>query len=148
MLTGLMNWLKGEDIEQGQPVTIEVAAAALMIEIMMADDEVSADEEAEIKNLIHQTLGLSVSEINELVELAKSHVNDSHDLYQFTNRINEEYSVEQKFELMVSLWKVAYADGNLDRYEDHMIRKINELLYLHHSHFMKAKHEAKEALGL
>lgn len=144
MLSAFKNWLKGLDQGDAPQITADLAAAALMTEVMLADDELEEAEEQAIRNTMIETLAIPSDTIDEIIVMAKERVEQSHDLYQFTKRINESYSVDEKYRLIVCLWKVAYADGNLDRYEDHMIRKITELLYLHHSHFMKAKHEARE----
>jgi uncharacterized tellurite resistance protein B-like protein len=71
---------------------------------------------------------------------------DSHDLFRFTKLLNDKLSVDEKMDLIVDLWRTALADGVIDKHEDHMIRRISDLLYLHHSHFIKAKHLAQEAL--
>ena len=36
-------------------------------------------------------------------------------------------------------WKVAKADNVIDKYEEHRIRKLSELLYINHTEFIKAK---------
>jgi uncharacterized tellurite resistance protein B-like protein len=143
MLNKVLDWFKAEDPEQ-EPISVELAAAVLMVEVMAADHEWDDVEEQKIRSLMDSTLKLNTEQQDEVLALAKSEVMASHGLFSFTKRINERYNEDQKYELMVSLWQVAYADGNIDRYEEHMIRKLGELLYLHHSHFIRAKLDAKE----
>jgi uncharacterized tellurite resistance protein B-like protein len=41
------------------------------------------------------------------------------------------------------MWKVAYADGSVDKYEAHIIRRISDLIHLPNSQFVRAKQEAR-----
>ena len=61
----------------------------------------------------------------------------------FYSLINKSYSLEQKVELIESLWKVAFVDGDLDMHEEYLVRKIADLLYVPHASLMKTKHRAK-----
>ena len=49
--------------------------------------------------------------------------------------------MDEKFVLIKTLWRVAAADGDIHRYEDHLIRRIADLLYVPHSDFIRAKLE-------
>lgn len=146
MINKIKQWFLQEEATE-ESISVDLAAAALMVEVMAADHEWDDVEEQTIRQLMTDTLNLSGPDIDDVLALAKEGVTESHDLYQYTSRINDHFDEDQKYQLMVSLWRVAYADGNVDRYEDHMIRKIGELIYLHHSHFMKAKHEARNEPG-
>ena len=64
-------------------------------------------------------------------------------LFEFTRAVNDLASVEQKRSLLGMMWRVAMADDALSRYEEHVIRKVADLLYLPHSDFMLAKREAQ-----
>lgn len=139
-----MEWFKSPEDTQA-PLDINLAAGVLMVEIMLADDHWSSVEETQVRRLLELSFGLDEAAQDEVLEAAQSLVKESNDLYRFTSRINEQYDTDKKFHLLVALWKVAYADGEIDRYEEHMIRRISELLYLHHSHFIQAKHAAQKA---
>lgn len=143
MLNKILDWFKAED-DQHEPISVELAAAALMVEVMAADHAWDDVEEQKIRSLMASVLKLDSTQQDEILDMAKSEVRGSHDLFSFTKRINDSYSEDQKYELMVALWQVAFADGNVDRYEEHMIRKLSELLYLHHSHFIRSKLDARE----
>lgn len=129
--------------EDTMPVKPELAAAVLMVEVMAADHQWDDVERETIDRLLREELGLSASETTELLEEASDTQQATHDLFAFTKEINDHYEESDKYRLLVNLWQVAYADGNVDRYEDYMIRKIADLLYLPHGRFMQAKHEAK-----
>ena len=87
---------------------------------------------------------LEETEIDELIEISKKNVDDSTSLYDFTRDINDNFESEERIKLIESMWKIAYADGNIDKFEEHIIRKVSNLIYVSHSDFIKAKISAKE----
>ena len=52
-------------------------------------------------------------------------------------------SMEERVQLVEQLWRIAYADGVIDKYEEAAIRKASELLYVPHSDFIRAKFAAE-----
>lgn len=144
----ILNWL-GLAESQADDVEIDPnrAAAALMVEIMAADHEWSDEEHAHIQSLLRDQLGLSADEAQSLLEQARQDHAESNDLYRYTSVINSQYDPDQKRELLERLWTVAYADGELDRYEEHMLRKLADLLHLPHSKYIQAKLSAREKMG-
>jgi len=123
----------------------ELAAAALLVEIMNTDDDLSDEEAESIKSILFETLFLTEEVSSELLATAKKQVHEANDLFQFTEVINANYSQEEKVSLIESLWKVAYSDKQLDKYEEHMIRKISDLLYVSHSDFIQTRNRVKAA---
>ncbi len=143
MIKKIVDWFSAENNETRPEISVNLAAAALLVEVMAADSEWHADEENTVRGLLSDTLQLSPAETEELVQAAKQHHDAAHDLFEITKRINEAFSPEKKFQLVKGMWQVAYADGNLDRYEDHIIRRVAELIYVPHNQFIRAKLEAK-----
>lgn len=133
-----------EEVEQSHKP--ELAAAALLVEIMNADHDISAQEASTIKSILFDTLFITEEVANELLTSAQQQVQQANDLYQFTEVINSRYSYNEKVSLIESLWKVAYSDQQLDKYEEHMVRKIADLLHVSHSDFIQCKHRIKAAL--
>ena len=64
---------------------------------------------------------------------------DAHDIYQFTSKIDATFSPERKVGLIEELWRAAYSDSVLHEYEEHLIRRVADLLHLSHSQFIAAK---------
>lgn len=122
---------------------IAKAAAALLIEVMMTDGVVTADEETKICSLLRDQLGVPTADIEDLLSLARTEVEAATSLYQFTALINAHFSAEKKYQLMRQLWLVAFADGALDKYEEGLIRHIAELIHVPHSQFLLAKKQAR-----
>jgi uncharacterized tellurite resistance protein B-like protein len=144
MFDKLLSFFQQEEVktESHKP---ELAAAALLVEIMNADHSLSDEESEGIKSILFDTLFITAEVADELLATAKKQVNEATDLFQFTEVINTNYSAEEKINLVESLWKVAYSDKQLDKYEEHMIRRIADLLYVSHSDFMQTKHRVKAA---
>ncbi len=118
---------------------IQLATAALLIEVTKADFELTKDESNAVLNALRNCFELDPVTLDSLLKLAEQELHHSSSLYQFTRMINDYYSYDQKLELIICMWQVAYADGDLDKYEEHLIRKVAELIYLSHKDFIRLK---------
>ena len=127
---------------------LKLATAALMIEIMKQDGETKDEEVESVKKSLQTKFELTKTEIDDLFNLAREEAKQSVDLYQFTSLIREHFSQEKKIKTIEYLWTVAYADNHLDAHEEHLIRRIADLLYVTHQDFMKAKHKVQESLNI
>jgi uncharacterized tellurite resistance protein B-like protein len=123
---------------------IQLAAAALMIELSRADFQQQPEEQAAIEAAVNKKFTLDPRQLAELIQLAEQEASEATSLYQFTRLINDHYNTEQKYKLVTALWEVAFADGDISKYEDHLIRKVAELIYLPHSEFIRAKLAVQE----
>jgi len=119
------------------------ASTALLLEIARSDKDIDDLERAAITDAVVIATDLQAEEVEEFIDDVNSTVDESISLYDFTSEVNEKYSREKKCELLKLLWKVAYADGRVDKYEEHYIRKISDLLHLAHGDFIKAKIDAR-----
>ncbi len=132
-----------EPARSGEPEDTEhrlrLAAAALLIETARADSRQDRVEEAALTETLERGLGLSKAELSALLEEANAQADAATSLYQFTRLINDHFSPERKRELIIDMWKVAYADGDLDKYEEHLIRRVAELIYVPHEDYIRAK---------
>ncbi len=144
MKAKLMEWFGLDEPEEIETHDIQHAAAALMVEVMVADHDWDDMEVEKIHGLLINNLHLSEEEAREILEEATNKQQSANDLYQFTSVVNDHYDNDQKFELLKQLWMVAYADAQVDRYEEHMIRKLADLLHLGHSQFIRAKILARD----
>ena len=77
--------------------------------------------------------------MRELIAQAEAHLDEATSLYDFTRVINDHYLPAQKLELVASMWRVAYADGRLDKYEEYLIRQVAELCYVSHQDYIRTK---------
>jgi len=123
---------------------IQTASIALLVLVAKADHSETIDEQAKIIQLANEYFGMTESDQQVLLELAKDVSSKSTSLYEFTSLINQHYNETQKYSLIKSMWLVAFSDNKIDRYEEHLIRRVADLIYLPHVQFVKAKHEAGE----
>jgi len=129
--------------EENAEHKLRLAATALMIEVMRVDDEKSNEEIEAIAKASMSKFGILRSEAEELINLASEELHDSTDYHQFTSLINKGYDMPQKLQIIEFLWEVAYADGELNMYEEHVIRKVSDLIYVPHSEFIRLKEKVR-----
>lgn len=125
----------------------QLAVAALLVEVAMADHQFSDQELSSLSDSLGRKYSLTANEISELVSLAKSESNHATSLHQFTQIVNQHCDDAEKFNLIKAMWEIAFADGNLDKYEDYLIRKVADLIYLPHAEFIRAKSQVKASLS-
>lgn len=118
---------------------LNLACAALMIEVMNSDHQLDEREAAEFIEVLKDQLALSGDEIEELASLAKDEAKNATSLFEFTSLINEHYDYAQKTDLIENMWRIAFSDETLDKYEDNLIRKVSDLIYVSHSDFIQSK---------
>ena len=122
----------------------QLATAALLIEVMVIDGDLDDQEMQSIAGTLSNMLHLSKEQIDQLIELSKEEVADATSLYQFTKEINEHFDIEKKLSLMTAMWRVAFADGHLDKYEENIIRRVADLLHIRHSEYIRCKANARD----
>jgi uncharacterized tellurite resistance protein B-like protein len=120
-------------------VGLPLAVAALLVEVLRADYHVDADERRQVVESVSRLLGLGAEGSAALVAEAERHVDRSHDLYQFTSQVNRAYGDAEKLQLLEALWRVARSDATVHKYEEHLIRRVADLLYVPHSGYITAK---------
>jgi len=146
MLTKLQKFFDqylSKDTESKVPLErrLQMAAAALMVEMLHVDEQVTTDEEKKLHNVLKQRFKLSDDEIGILIDLANAEKHEATDYFTFTSLINEHYTQQQKIKLVEDLWRLAYADNELDKYEEHLLRRLSELLHVPHQDFIRTKHK-------
>ena len=125
--------------------SLRLATAALLFEMQRADFEEQEEERNVLERVLRDTFALSKEETRELSRLAQRESEDSVSLHQFTRLINQQFSPEEKVRVVEMLWQVAFADGRIDRYEEALLRKIAELIYVPHREFIQARHRVQNA---
>jgi uncharacterized tellurite resistance protein B-like protein len=125
--------------------TIELATAALLVEVMRIDAGVSAAERAAVERAIREKFGLGAADAATLIALAEEEMRQATDYYQFTSLINQHFTQAQKERVLELMWRVAYADTVIDAHEQHLMRKIAALLHVPDSAYIAAKLRARDA---
>ena len=135
-----------EEIIYDDNKRVQIATCALFLEVANSDDDFSVEEEEFINKTMKEEFELDDKLVNELIELSHEHTENSVSLYEFTEIINQYFTNAQKFDVVKNLWRLVFADGNLDSYEEYFIRKISRNLHLEHSDMIAAKLEVKKEL--
>ena len=123
----------------------DLACAALLIEVINSDHKLEEQETQAFFSVLQNNLNIPGEDIDELVGLAENQAKEATSLYEFTSLINSDYDYSQKVGLIENMWRIAFSDNNLDKYEDHLIRKISDLIYVSHSDFIRAKLKVRDA---
>ena len=132
-----------EEIKDDKISSLDKACSALLIEVAYADKVFDESEINSLRESLKETYDIDEQIIDELISEAKKTVDESTSLYEYTRVVNDEFNYSDKLELLSRIWKLAFADGNLDKYEDHLIRKISDLIHISHSDFIKIKLDNK-----
>ncbi|MEQ9544952.1 MAG: TerB family tellurite resistance protein [Marinobacter sp.] len=134
-----------ETREEPDRHSLAVAATALMVQLSRIDNN---EDERELQTIVDCAVKaheVTREEAGEILEDALSHADDATSLYEFTGQINEQLDQDAKQTLLESIWRVAFADGRIDKYEEHLIRRMADLLHLNHREYMQARHRAEGA---
>jgi uncharacterized tellurite resistance protein B-like protein len=122
---------------------IRIATCALFLEMSHIDGEFSESEREHIISVLKKDYDLSDEYAEALLEASHEELKGSIDLWQFTNLINQNYSTEEKLQIIETAWRIAYTDGRLDKHEDYLVHKLAKLLRLTHKQLIDAKLKAK-----
>jgi uncharacterized tellurite resistance protein B-like protein len=128
----------------GDRHSIELATAALLVEVVRIDVETTDAERDAALRAVREKFGLSDAEATTLIDLAEQEVRQANDYFQFTSLINRRFTPEQKRKVMELMWRIAYADEVISAHERHLLRKIADLLHLTPAEYLGAQARARE----
>lgn len=128
---------------QASEHALQLATAALLVEVTRADREVTPDERDAVDRALFEAFDLSEDETRELVRLAELEVKDATSLFQFTNLIDKHFALERKVVVVEMLWRIAYSDACKDKHEESLVRKIADLLHVPHTAFVRTRHKVE-----
>jgi uncharacterized tellurite resistance protein B-like protein len=129
MIESVLGWLRGAAPGGGAAVDeLQLALAALLVEAAYSDDRFEESERKVIARLLERRFALPHSQGLALLAAGAREAERSTELFHLTQIVNDRLSPRQRIELVEMLWEVAYADGELDQYEDSLLRRIGGLL--------------------
>ena len=123
---------------------LRLATAVLMIDVARADHVFEESEFDSMLRLIESHFELSPEHAAALVNAAGEKADDMVSLFEFTQLLHKQLDEREKARIISLLWQVAYADGQLDKYEDALVLKISDLLYVSRGRVMRLKHDAQQ----
>ncbi|KPK04971.1 MAG: hypothetical protein AMJ64_12495 [Betaproteobacteria bacterium SG8_39] len=148
MLKALKNLFEGAQVDARPSSSFErrqlqVAVAVLVHEARRADYVEAADERAPAERALAELFGLEPAAAAALLEEGRAKAQQLTSFYAPVSAIKREFSLEDRIRLVEHLWRVSYADGRLDYYEDHYVRKIAHLLHVPNTQSMLARNRAR-----
>lgn len=126
---------------------LQLATAALLIEMARADFADNPAERDHVLALLRREFSLTAHEAEQIAALGADAADAAVSLYDFTRSLDASLSSEDKIRVVEMLWQVAYADGALDKYEEHLLRKLADLLHVSHRQLIQAKHRILQSHG-
>ncbi len=130
------------------PLRRPLAIAVLLAETARADFNADEVERSTIQDLLQRHCGVDESEAARLLDQALASSRDAVSLHGYLRTLNDELDAPARSELMLWLWRVAYADGRVDPLEESRVRKIADLLYVPHSEFVRRRLQAEQEAGV
>lgn len=130
-----------------RPERLRVSVAALLVELARADFDQHQAEERRILTLLARYYGLTEAQAVELLAEAERLVDNSVSLREFTAPLHEGLSYREKEELIAMLWTVALEDRQLDKYEEFLISKLAELLYVSRGDVIRLRYQAQQRMA-
>jgi uncharacterized tellurite resistance protein B-like protein len=100
---------------------IQIATAVVLLEVAYADEEFSDAERVQVVTILKEQFSLDDESVEELLQISEEKLKHSIDIWHFTEIINENYSDDEKYLVIETVWRVIYADGRLDKYEDYIL---------------------------
>ncbi|MGI9248978.1 MAG: TerB family tellurite resistance protein [Woeseiaceae bacterium] len=122
---------------------LKLATAVLMIDVARADHIFDDTEFDRVLKLVERRFDLTAEQAGELVNIADEKAEDLVSLHEFTQLLHNNLSTREKEHVIGMLWEIAYADGQLDKYEDSLVLKISDLLHVSRGRVMRLKHDAQ-----
>jgi uncharacterized tellurite resistance protein B-like protein len=135
--------LSASRVAQDESRAVQLATAALLVELLRMDGEIEPAERDATLRAVHSKFGLSAAEADRLLALAEEEARQATDYFQFTSLLNQHFDAAQKAKLIELMWRVAYADAELSGWEQHLVRKVAALLHVPDSEYIAAKLRAR-----
>ncbi len=126
------------------PQRVRLASAALFFEAMRADHDIGHDEMATFQEILTARFSLTPREVQELIAATTEEVEAATSLYQFTQAIVASCGAQERYDLIRDMWRIAVADERIDKYEEHLVRRVAGLLYVSERDFVRARAEARD----
>ncbi|MDF1763194.1 MAG: TerB family tellurite resistance protein [Oleibacter sp.] len=144
LLKGLSGNASNRQSEIDAQVDNGLAAAVLLIEVMLADGHADDSEQEQLHKAVMTVAKTDSAKANLLIEEAKVLQKEATDFFRYTNSLHQSLTPQAKIDLLVQLWTLAFANDEIDRYEEHVIRRIADLLYVPHNDFIRSKIIARD----
>ena len=148
----LMQRFKGDVMHDAAPERphdpLRLATAAVLLDIGYADGTLTPDEDFDLLAYLKGAFALSDGDASDLVNAAQEIRNRTIDHFAMTNFIRQHATLEERVEIVRTMWHMVYSDGKLTDYENYLVRKLADLLGLEHHVMIGAKVDVLREFGL
>ena len=127
---------------------LRLATAAVLLDIGYADGEFSPAEDGDLVGYLQRAFALDEAGARDLVDAAKEIRGRTIDHFDLTNFIRKNASIEERVEIVKTMWRMVYSDGKLTDYENYLVRKLADLLGLEHRQMIETKVSVLQEMGL
>ena len=148
----LMQRFKGGVLNGDRPPQqqdpLRLATAAVLLDIGYADGTLTREEDDDLLSYLKRAFALDDTMAQELVKAAAEIRAQTIDHFALTHFIRRNAPLNDRIEIVKTMWRMAYADGRLTEYENYLVRKLADLLGLEHHVMIDAKVSVLQELGL
>lgn len=141
-ISKFLTTLNTPEINHEEKISLETACTVLLCEVMRADGNLDEKEQALLETIVAQRFSIPAEEARSLISEGISLSEHATDFYQFTSVLNKHYLDDEKTQIVTLLWQLARVDGNVARIEEHIIKRIADLLHLRHADYIRAKEQS------
>lgn len=129
--------------DDSEIIYIHSALASLLYEAARVDRNVTDEDLTVAAESLSRLAKISIVDAQQFLVTASKPENRPTSYHPLATIINENFTYEQKCQLITSMWSIAHSDNHVDPHEDHIIRKISDLLYVSHQDFIHGKISAR-----
>ena len=148
----LMQRFKGEVMRDADPARppdpLRLATAAVLLDIGYADGTLTTEETGDLVTYLKGAFALGDEDAADLVNAAQEIRNHTIDHFAMTNFIRKHATLEERVQIVRTMWRMVYSDRKLTDYENYLVRKLADLLGLEHHVMIEAKVAVLRELGM
>ncbi len=127
---------------------LRLATAAVLLDIGYADGQFTPAEDGDLVGFLQRAFSLDEPQARDLMATANEIRSQAIDHFALTNFIRRNASLNERIEIVRTMWRMVYSDGRLTDYENYLVRKLADLLGIEHHVMIEAKVGVLQELGL
>ena len=136
--------VSGEFWQKEPELSLKLAAGVVLLEVVHADGQVDPDEMDHLKNTLQSMFEVKKEDIDVLLDKVNKERDASIDMWRYTKVINDHFDIAQKILIVEAIWRIIFADGHVDRFEEYLVRKVSNLLHVPHADMIEAKIKSRQ----
>ena len=127
---------------------IVLASTCLLLSIANADNNIDDKELNIIDDIIQDFFDIKKQDACDVIKNAKSSLKESTDYFSYGKILNENFTLTDKIDFISCVFEVAYSDGEYHYLEEHMIKKIANILHIENKDMVNVKMDIKRLFKL